>query len=402
MEAKRIVKIPKVAKGSSIYFTKLTVEEEIAEYLSIDGYSMEMTKDHVQVFGRDIDSYNTFPVCVLSHMYDPKRSLHLKDLIEEAKVHDLSRKFHIFTYSDQEDLYKRFESIKNVEVVYIPADKKEYSTLCGKRQFILEWNQEKGNDDAFFIEDDCTKFCLPIGQHGADGLKNFRNGRYHMSFNFTFGYWEFLARRYDMKYSGILNNMEFAFRDVGTERALADPLTKGFIKKNAQVVQAVHINTKNCKDNDIKFDDTAGWDDYDQIVQQCVFAEGTRGLMIGYFTPALKSGISAMSSSADALAIRCEKNSKALIAKWGLGLVREDTKKGLYNAKVNWHTLKAGLDVGINIKDFIGKSKEDCKALIEIAKNGTASVSGGKDITKIYKPTQTVVLEELSDTDSLF
>ena len=365
MEPKRIIKIPKFKKGAKVFYTKDTVKEEVEEYLSIDGYSMEMVKDHVEEFSKHIEDYDEYPVCILSHMFDPRRSKHLVALDEESKLHKLTKQYYIFTYSDQKDLYDRFNSIENITVVYIPTDKEEYSTLVGKRQYILEWNQNRNNTNAFFVEDDCDKLCLPVGQYGADGLKNFRNGRYMMSMNFAFGYWEFMIKKYDMKYSGLLNNMEFAFRDIGTEKALADPLTKGFIKKNAQVVQIVHINTKFCKDKNLKFDPNAGWDDYDFIIQQCVYGEGTRGLMMGYFTPALKSGVSAMSSDADALKIRCEKNSKELMGKWGMGLVREDTKKGLYNAKVNWHTLKKGLERGIDLRDIIGMSKEEAKKYVD-------------------------------------
>ena len=110
----------------------------------------------------------------------------------------------------------------------------------------------------------------------------------------------------------------------------------------------------------IKFDHDAGWDDYDMIIQQCVKGQGTHAVIFSYNTPALKSGVSAMSSNADALAKRCEINTTKLINKWGLSLVREDTKKGLYNAKVNWSTLKKGHKLNV-LSKLIGKTNDEAK-----------------------------------------
>lgn len=346
--------VPSYIKDAKLNFSSLDVREEAQMYLDIDTDMNDQVKEIISKFLNTESSAKVIPVCVLSHMFDARRSKFLVQLKAEASLRDLDREYFIFTYADQKELYSEFETIKNVKVVYIELDNPVYLTLSGKRQFILEYCQNNNYDDAFFIEDDCYDFVLPVGALGEEG--SFRNKRFVMSFNFTFDLWQFLIYFNDLTYSGPVNNMEFAFCDL---RA------KPFIKINGQTVQAVHINVFGCKQNNINFDHNAGWDDYDMIVQQCVYHKGTQALIFSYNTPALKSGVSAMSSNADALEKRCLKNSTLLIEKWGKALVKEDTKKGLYNAKINWTTLKSALKNKIPLTSIIGLSNDDAKKLIK-------------------------------------
>lgn len=352
--------VPENIKAAKLSFSSLDISEEVKGYLEIDSNMNDQVKDLLKEFisyELPIEVENEVPVCVLSHMFDARRSKFLVQLKAEAELRDLNRKYYIFTYADQKELYEQFENIKNVEVVYIELDSPVYLTLSGKRQFILEFCQKNNYNHAFFIEDDCFDFVLPVGALGEEG--SFRNKRYVMSYNFLFDFWTFLIFSKGLTYSGPVNNMEFAFRDL-TENP--------FIKINGQTVQAVHICAKLCKENNINFDHNSGWDDYDMIIQQCVYNKGTQALIFSYNTPALKSGVSAMSASADALEKRCLKNSTLLIEKWGKSLVREDTKKGLYNAKVNWTTLKGALKQNIDLKTLIGLSNEAAKELIKESK----------------------------------
>ena len=350
--------VPSYIKDSKLNFSSLIVSEEIQGYLDIDSNMNDQVKELLKEFNSYKEPIEEVPVCVLSHMFDSKRSKFLVQLKAEASLRDLNRKYFIFTYEDQKELYEQFETIKNVTVIYIPLADKVYLTLSGKRQFILEYCQKNNFSNAFFIEDDCFDFVLPVGALGEEG--SFRNKRYVMSFNFLFDFWTFLIYSKKLTYSAPVNNMEFAFRDL-TENP--------FIKINGQTVQAVHINVALCKEKNINFDHDSGWDDYDMIIQQCVYNKGTQALIFSYNTPALKSGVSAMSSSANALVERCLKNSTLLINKWGKSLVREDTKKGLYNAKINWATLKGALKQNIDLKSIIGLSNEEAKELIKKVKD---------------------------------
>lgn len=347
--------VPENIKAAGLNFSSLDVSEEVKGYLDIDTDMCNQVKDELRDF-LNADINISIPVCILSHMFDSKRSKFLVQLKSEASLRDLNRKYFIFTYDDQKELYSEFETIKNVEVIYIELDNPIYLTLSGKRQFILEYCQKNNHDNAFFIEDDCFDFILPVGALGAEG--SFRNKRYVMSFNFLFSFWSHLITKYSLTYSGGANNMEWAFRDLRSNP---------FIKKNGQTIQAVHINTSFCVENNIKFDHDAGWDDYDMILQQCVYGRGTQLIIFSYNTPSLKSGVSAMSSSADALEKRCFKNSTALINKWGKSLVKEDTKKGLFNAKINWNTIRNSYKINYNLKEVIGKSYEEASIMIKEA-----------------------------------
>lgn len=326
--------------------------EEIQKYYDMEGTGKEQIIEVLEKI--KIQDTLDIPVCILSHMYSPKRSTLIVQMVQEAREIGLDRPYIIFTYADQKELYKEFENIPNVTVHYIPTDNPVYLSLSGKRQYILEYTQSHGYDDAFFIEDDCSKFYLPAG--GIGGTGNFRNAKFFMTLGLTFSLWEQLIKDHQLTYSGPYSNMAFTFSDLRTV---------SFIKDNVQVVQAVHINVKSCKEKNINFDHDAGWDDYDMVIQQCVYNQGTQGIMMSYCTPSLKSGTSTMSSTADALAKRCEVNTTKLINKWGLSLVREDTKKGLYNAKINWYNIRPALNGSVPLEKLIGLNNEEAKAIIQ-------------------------------------
>lgn len=335
-------------------FKDANLLDEIDGYLNLNGIGIDCIQDMIAEYKPNSLGFNKFPICILSHMYDKKRSKFLVNLISESKVHALMHNYIIFTYEDQKELYKEFENIENVRVEYIPIDNKKYLTLGGKRQYILEYNQQNNNDNAFFIEDDCFDFHLPIGAIGENG--NFRNKRYFISNNFIFSFWQYLVECNELTYSGGVDNMSFTFHDSDKD---------GFIKHYSQTVQAVHINCKSCKDLNINFDDNSGWDDYDMLIQQAIYNKGSTALFFGYTTPPLKSGNSAMSSSLEDLKARCIRNTTKLVNKWGLSLVRIDEKKGLYNSKINWYNIKLGIKNSVNLKDIIGLNNEEAKAYIK-------------------------------------
>ena len=346
-----IEKIKAVIKAEKLMFNSLCTKEEIQMYLNTEGHGIEQVKEHFVKMG-DHKQYNKIPVCVLSHMFDARRSKFLTQLKSEHKLRGLDRDYYIFILEDQKDLYKEFSDI-GVNLVYV-EETEEYSGLCGKRQFIYDWCLRNNHDHGFFIEDDCFDFILPVGAFGKTG--SFRNKRFNMSFSMTFSFWEYLILSQGLQYSGPVNNMEFAFRN------LAD---NPFIKHLAQTVQAVHIGVKYSNDKGIRFDKDSGWDDYDMIINQCINGQGTHGIIFSYNTPSLKSGVSAMSNSAEALAKRCEINTTALIKKWGLSLVREDTKKGLYNAKVHWFNIRKCYNENLDLSILPNKTNEEAKIAIK-------------------------------------
>lgn len=343
-----------IIKSHKLRFYKINTQDEIDLYLNTEGHGVKIVQDYMNKMG-DYTKYNKYPVCVLSHLYDARRSKFLAQLLEESKLKGLDRNYFIFILEDQKDLYKQFSELENVELVFVPTEEK-YSGLCGKRQFILDWNYDRGNEHAFFIEDDCFDFVLPVGAFGPTG--SFRNKKHNISFSLTFSFWEFLIDHENLQYSGPVNNMEFTFCDL---------TTKPFIKHLAQTVQAVHIGVKFSKENGINFDQNSGWDDYDMIINQCINGQGTHGIIFSYNTPSLKSGVSAMSASADALAKRCEINTTALIKKWGLSLVREDTRKGLYNAKVNWFNIRKCYNENVDPSLIVNLTNEGAKQVINEA-----------------------------------
>ena len=339
-------------KEKKLNFNSLCTNEEIQMYLDTEGIGVDQVKYYLRNMG-DYSQYRKYPVCVLSHMYDPKRSRFLTQLKGEAELRGLDRQYLIFILEDQKDLYAEIE---NIRLVFVDDSDPEYAGLCGKRQFIYDWLIQNSHDHGFFIEDDCFDFVLPIGALGKTG--SFRNKRFNMSFSFTFSFWEFLIDSEGLQYSGPVNNMEFAFRNLSENP---------FIKHLAQTVQAVHIGVKYSHDRGIRFDQGSGWDDYDMIINQCINGQGTHGIIFSYNTPSLRSGVSAMSSDADALAKRCEINTTALIKKWGLSLVREDTKKGLYNAKVHWFNIRKCYNENLDLQMLPGITNEEAKKLIKEA-----------------------------------
>ena len=326
------------------------MNSDLLKYLTEEGIGTSPIKSEIKDMQESGKTFASIPVCVLSHMYDKRRSKFIANLVNEVR----DRQYRIYTYEDQKHLYSQFETLNNVEVVYIPLDNKLYLSLTGKRQYINEDVLRRGEDHAYFIEDDCFNFHLPVGCIGANG--NFRNSKFMLSYSSMFSFWEFLIKKYDLTYSGGANNMEFTFRNLDENL---------FIKPNAQVIQAIQINVKYAYERGIEYDHDSGWDDYDMILQHITKGKSTQLIMFGYLTPALKSGVSAMSSTLESLQARCVVNTNKLIDKWGLSLVRIDSKKGLYNAKINWMTVRSAIKNKINTSKLIGMTNESSKAYIK-------------------------------------
>lgn len=339
--------IPEEILSKGLRFSSADPKEELSLYKNVSFNIHNAFLEELETF--DLDFVPEIEVQVLSHMYDPKRSVMLKNLIQESKVHDLTNVYRIFTYEDQKHLYEEFEQIKNVYVHYIPLDPK-WMTLGGKRQYMFQYNVKNNNQHAFYVEDDCFNLHFPLGAVSKSG--NFANKRWFCSYNLAFKFWEHSIKKHDLKFSGLPSNMEFTFRDI-------------FIS-TVQICQIVHIDHDFAVKNKIEYDQDSGWDDYDFLIQQWIYGEGSKSIMMGYVTPALKAGVSVMSQDANVLAARCAKNTNTLMDKWGSALVRVDSKKGLHNAKINFSTIKRSIKYGIKLTDLINEDNDIIKDRIKI------------------------------------
>ena len=100
--------VPENIKAAGLNFSSLDISEEARGYLDIDTDMCNQVKDELKDF-LEAEVNTTIPVCVLSHMFDQKRSKFLVQLKAEASLRDLDRKYYIFTYEDQKELYDEFE-----------------------------------------------------------------------------------------------------------------------------------------------------------------------------------------------------------------------------------------------------------------------------------------------------
>ena len=201
--------------------------------------------------------------------------------------------------------------------------------------YIIDFLQSKNIENAFLVEDDCTNFVLPYKTEKSV------NAPFKISYDFLFKFWTFLTKKYDYKYSGLMNWTAFRFCDI--ERMY------NFTKHNAQGIQVIQINSKFAKEKNINYDVNSGWEDFDILIQEMISGEGTEVLPIGYQTPAITQGVSTFSN----LPERCIENTSKLLSKWGFDLVRLDLKKGIFNSKVNWIKAKKAISENVPLKSLV-------------------------------------------------
>ena len=88
-------------------------------------------------------NFEAFPVIVLSHNFNPKRSKFLVNL-------DGYENYLVVTAQSEKDLYKDFKCHF--------YDDSEIPGLANKRKYINEFLQSKNIKNAFLLDDDCTNF----------------------------------------------------------------------------------------------------------------------------------------------------------------------------------------------------------------------------------------------------
>ena len=259
---------------------------------------------------QDNPEFDAFPVIVLSHDFNPKRSKFLVNL-------DGYENYLVVTSESNKEKYKDFKCHF--------YDDSEIPGLANKRKYVIDLLQSKCIENAFLVEDDCTNFVLPYKTEKSV------NAPFKISYDLLFEFWTFLTKKYDYKYSGLMNWTAFRFCDIEN--------MPNFTKHNAQGIQVIQINTKFAKEKNINYDVNSGWEDFDILIQEMIYGNGTEVLPVGYQTPAITQGVSTFSN----LPERCIESTSKFLSKWGFDLVRLDLKKGIFNAKVNWIRAKKAI-----------------------------------------------------------
>ena len=264
--------------------------------------------------------FEAFPVIVLSHDFNPKRSKFLVNLNGYSN-------YLVVTSESNKEKYTNFKCHF--------YDDSDIPGLANKRKYIIDLLQSKNIENAFLVEDDCTNFVLPYKTEKSV------NAPFKISYDLLFKFWTFLTLKYNFKYSGLMNWTAFRFCDI-------ENMSK-FTKHNAQGIQVIQINAKYAKENNINYDVESGWEDFDILIQEMVNGEGTEVLPIGYQTPAITQGVSTFSN----LPERCIESTSKFLSKWGFDLVRLDLKKGIFNAKVNWIRAKKAISENVPLESLV-------------------------------------------------
>ena len=307
-------------KSMGLNIKGVTEKEEYDKYISVatECGAVDKIKEYIPD-----TAISVIPVCVLSYEYNESKSFGLKMILKESRIHDLNRRYIIFTNKSKINTYDVFKNIKNIEIHEVPD---EVNSLVLKRQYILDWAYKNDIENIFMLEDDVGEFSIPVLSTTNNGFK--KNIKFIISNNYAFDLWEYFIIKNDFKFTGLKTTMAFDFHT--TDKDLMN-----FYEKIKDCIQIIHVNVKTAFENNIKYDPNSGWDDYDFELQWLTKHIINYAMFMTYITPPLKSGISTHSN----LEERCKVNTEKLINKWG-DLVKVDSRKGLYNAKLNWNKIK--------------------------------------------------------------
>lgn len=299
-----------------------SIDDEVRLYLKAGANNNYSCHSYIEEFYNNQNNIiYEIPICVLSYEFNAKKSTGLLSILRESKLHKLNHKYIIFTNKSKINTYQDFNNIDNIQIHQVPD---EINSLVLKRQYVVDYAAKNDIENIFILEDDVGTFSLPIQDFTYHG-KIKKNLKFVISNNLAFNIWEYFIKKNNLLFSGLKSIMGFDFCTNDYN----------FIQEIRDCIQIIHINVKEINKNNIRYDENSGWDDYDFEIQALTKGIKTNNLFMTYFTPPLKSGISTHSN----LEIRCKENTTKLLNKWG-NLIKIDTRKGLYNAKVNWKEIR--------------------------------------------------------------
>ena len=171
-----------------------------------EGVYKQIEEDVKEVLANS-EKYSNIPICVLSHLYDKKRSKFIVDLVKQLEAKQtINREIFVFVYEDQKDRYEFLSKFKEVKMIFMVPDEFN-STLVGKRNYIVEFAKDNGYENIFMIEDDCNNYFLPtLGSTNA-GVE--KNKKHNLCFNSAFLVWEYYIKKFDLKMSAPLIESSF-------------------------------------------------------------------------------------------------------------------------------------------------------------------------------------------------
>lgn len=301
---------------------------KIKEYLK-EEWGYDSIKKEVEQF-KEWDRKANIPICILSHLYDKKRSKFINEMIELIDSGEqFNRDIFIFVYNDQKERYAFLDKYREINIVWIEPDNFN-STLSGKRNYIVDFAYNKKYENIFMIEDDCFGYHLPILSQ-TQKSKVEKNKKFMLSMNEFFDFWEYLVETKNLKLSAPLIESAFIW--------VLKPFKNenDYIRKGYTCIQNIHLNINFMKKNNLMYDVDSGWDDFDMNLQFILKEEYPALIPLGYHTIPLKGGLSVVDSN---LEERTKRNSYKLFNKWGDEYVMIVNKRELINARINWRRIK--------------------------------------------------------------
>lgn len=284
-----------------------------------------------------------YPVCCPSYNRRTGKSLTIARALNE--------KFPliVYRYETQKDMYKDVPNC--VDVPWEIRTDNKYP-LAAKRNFILDDCLKKGHKFCFQVDDDSTRYCLPLCRVRSYGHVN---DRYNLTNNEFFHYWQMLVER---------DKPDMTAAESWNRFRWNKPLEKNMVIDNYLPSGCMGFRT----DNGLRFNQT-GWEDYDYWAQ--LRYSGRTCLVYWMCCDLIKAG------GDSAVVYKGEANhtfarrTLELISKWGLGIFKLNTTLQELDVTCNTRNL-AKYDFNSLVKPInITKEMEDAiiKACDEIQDN---------------------------------
>lgn len=279
-----------------------------------------------------------------------------KDIVEEAKNHDLLApvviisykrggeaqsikllknsgvKVFLFVYDDDYENYRSaVESSNNIEVVLCPSAL--FRGAAKKRDFVQETMYNKGFEDYFVLDDDIS--MLYHTEEGKTKLGKYKAQKIETDPLSFFKTWHYTIHNlidYEVTLGGIIPEFISWSQDL-----YKIPVSN----KTGRVCQIVYINAKKFHDYNIKYTEVKAWDDFDVMLQ--VLNLGLNLSIIPWLTYSGDT-MTPKKSVASGGDFTWTKKSMRLYQKWG-ECVGFKADKGQLNTTINWSKIKKDLKI---------------------------------------------------------